>query len=53
MRFGHRQTFHGFEHMRLRGLTSAGDEFHLAATEQNPKTTALRLIRPPPDSAST
>jgi transposase len=51
MRFGHLKTHHGFERMRLRGLTGARDEFHLAAIVQNLKTMALRLIRPPPDQA--
>ena len=48
MRFAHLKTHHGFERMRLRGLSGAGDEFHLAAIVQNLKTLALRLIRPPP-----
>lgn len=48
MRFGHLKTHHGFERMRLRGLTGARDEFHLAAIVQNLKTMALRLIRSPP-----
>jgi hypothetical protein len=52
MRFGHLKTHHGFERMRLRGLTGARDEFHLAAIVQNLKTMALRLIRPPPDPAT-
>ena len=51
MRFGHLKTHHGFERMRLRGLTGARDEFHLAATVQNLKTMALRLIRPPAEPA--
>jgi transposase len=51
MRFGHLKTHHGFERMRLRGLSGARDEFHLAATVQNLKTMALRLIRPPPEPA--
>jgi hypothetical protein len=51
MRFGHLNTHHGFERMRLRGLTGARDEFHLAAIVQNLKTMALRLIRPPPEPA--
>src|SRR6516225_5938253 len=33
--------------MRLRGLTGARDEFHLAAIVQNLKTMALRLGHPP------
>jgi len=47
MRFGHLKTHHGFERLRLRGLSGARDEFHLAAIVQNLKTMALRLIRPP------
>jgi transposase len=31
MRFAHLKTHHGFERMRLRGLSGARDEFHLAA----------------------
>ena len=49
MRFGHLKTHHGFERLRLRGLSGARDEFHLAAIVQNLKTLALRLVRPPPD----
>ena len=52
MRFAHLKTHHGFERMRLRGLSGARDEFHLAAIVQNLKTLALRLVRPPPDLAS-
>jgi transposase len=48
MRFAHLKTHHRFERMRLRGLSGARDEFHLAAIVQNLKTLALRLIRPPP-----
>ena len=51
MRFAHLKTHHGFERMRLRGLSGARDEFHLAAIVQNLKTLALRLIRPPPEPA--
>ena len=43
MRFAHLKTHHGFERMRLRGLSGARDEFHLAAIVQNLKTLALRL----------
>jgi len=43
MRFAHLKVQHGFERMRLRGLSSARDEFHLAAIVQNLKTMALRL----------
>jgi hypothetical protein len=30
MRFAHLKTHHGFERLRLRGLSGARDEFHLA-----------------------
>jgi len=46
MRFAHLKTHHGFERMRLRGLSGARDEFHLAAIVQNLKTMALRLLSP-------
>ena len=46
MRFAHLKIHHGFERMRLRGLTGARDEFHLAAIVQNLKTLALRALRP-------
>lgn len=52
MRFGHLKTHHGFERLRLRGLSGARDEFHLAAIVQNLKTLALCLVRPPPDLAT-
>ena len=48
MRFAHLKTHHRFERLRLRGLSGARDEFHLAAIVQNLKTMALRLLRPPP-----
>jgi hypothetical protein len=51
MRFAHLKTHHGFERMRLRGLSGARDEFHLAAIVQNLKTMALRLLGPPPKLA--
>jgi hypothetical protein len=51
MRFAHLKTHYGFERLRLRGLSGARDEFHLAAIVQNLKTLALRLIRPPPAPA--
>ena len=44
MRFAHLKTHHGFERLRLRGLSGARDEFHLAAIVQNLKTMALRLV---------
>jgi hypothetical protein len=34
--------------MRLRGLSGARDEFHLAAIVQNLKTMALRILGTPP-----
>jgi transposase len=51
MRFAHLKTHHGFERMRLRGLSGARDEFHLAAIVQNLKAMALRLLGPPPKLA--
>jgi transposase len=48
MRFAHLKTHHRFERMRLRGLSGARDEFHLAAIVQNLKTLASRMIRPVP-----
>ena len=48
MRFAHLKIYHGFERMRLRGLSGARDEFLLAATVQNLKTLALRTLGPPP-----
>ena len=42
MRFAHLKTHHGFERMRLRGLSGARDEFHLAAIVQNLKSLAMR-----------
>jgi DDE family transposase len=53
MRSAHLKTHHGFERLRLRGLSGARDEFHLAAIVQNLKTMALRLVWPPPDLATT
>lgn len=52
MRFGHLKTHHGFVRMRLRGLSGASDEFHLAAIAQNLKTMALRLINLPVRAAA-
>src|SRR5437773_2176982 len=52
MRFAHLKTHNGFERLRLRGLSGARDEFHLAAIVQNLKTLALRLGWPPPDLAT-
>jgi hypothetical protein len=42
MRFAHLKTHHGFGRLRLRGLSGARDEFHLAAIAQNLKTLACR-----------
>ena len=49
MRFAHLKIYHGFERMRLRGLSGARDEFHLAAIVQNLKTLALRTLGPRPE----
>lgn len=49
MRFAHLKTHHRFERMRLRGLTGARDEFHLAAIVQNLKTLANRMACSPPN----
>jgi transposase len=46
MRFAHVKTHHGLERMRLRGLSGARDEFHLAAIVQNLKTLAGYIWRP-------
>ena len=46
MRFAHLKTHHRFERMRLRGLSGARDEFHLAAIVQNLKTLVLRALKP-------
>jgi hypothetical protein len=40
MRFAHLKIHHGSERMRLRGLSGARDEFHLAAfSPQQPSST--------------
>src|ERR1700693_1517395 len=49
MRFARLKTHHRFERMRLRGLSGARDEFHLAAIVQNLKTLAIRSGQPPPN----
>ena len=46
MRFAHLKTHPRFERMRLRGLSGARDEFHLAAIVQNLKTFANHIWRP-------
>ena len=53
MRFAHLKVHHRFERMRLRGLSGARDEFHLAATVQNLKTIATYIWRPPPEVMAT
>jgi len=53
MRFAHLKTHHRFERMRLRGLSGARDEFHLAAIVQNLKTLANHVWRPPPKAMTT
>jgi len=50
MRFAHLKTHHRFERLRLRGLSGARDEFHLAAIVQNLKTLASQLWQPPPET---
>jgi hypothetical protein len=52
MRFAHLKVHHRFERMRLRGLSGARDEFHLAAIVQNLKTIANHIWRPPPNLRS-
>jgi transposase len=52
MRFAHLKTHHNFDRMRLRGLSGARDEFHLAAIVQNLKTLAKHIWRPPPNMAA-
>jgi transposase len=52
MRFAHLKTHHRFERMRLRGLSGARDEFHLAAIVQNLKTLANHIWRPPQNAQS-
>ena len=46
MRSAHLKTHHGFESMRLRGLSGARDEFHLAAIVRNLKTLTLKILGP-------
>ena len=53
MRFAHLKTQHRFERMRLRGLSGARDEFHLAAIVQNLKTLAKHIWRPRPHEPTT
>jgi transposase len=53
MHFAHVKTHHGFERMRLRGISGARDEFHLAAIVQNLKTLANQIWRPWPSMPGT
>ena len=50
MKFAHVKSHHGFERLRLRGLSGARDECHLAAIVQNLKTLAKYIWRPPRDA---
>jgi hypothetical protein len=52
MRFGHLKTHHRFDQLRLRGLSGASDEFHLAAIAQNLKKMALQLSNLPVQAAT-
>src|SRR5471032_3033621 len=52
MKFAHVKSHHGFERLRLRGLSGARDECHLAAIVQNLKTLAKYIWRPPRDAMS-
>jgi Transposase DDE domain len=52
MRFAHLTIHHGFDRMRLRGLSGARDEFHFASIVQYLKTLALRALKPPNASVS-
>jgi transposase len=49
MKFAHAKSHHGFERLRLRGISGARDECHLVAIAQNLKTLA-KYIRRPPDA---
>ena len=48
MRFAHLKVQHGYERMRLRGLSGARDEFHLAAIVQNLKNNGAASRRAAP-----
>jgi transposase len=52
MKFAHVKSHHNFERLRLRGISGARDEFHLAAIVQNLKTLANHIWRPPPDATA-
>ena len=47
MKFAHVKSHHGFERLRLRGISGARDECHLVAIAQNLKTLAKYIWRPP------
>jgi IS5 family transposase len=47
MKFAHVKSHHGFERLRLRGITGARDECHLVAIAQNLKTLAKYIWQPP------
>jgi IS5 family transposase len=47
MLFAHLKRHMGFERLRLRGLSGASDEFLLAATVQNLRRLAKRVMPPP------
>lgn len=47
MKFAHAKSHHGFERLRLRGISGARDECHLVAIAQNLKTLAKYIWRPP------
>jgi IS5 family transposase len=51
MLFAHLKRHMGFERLRLRGLSGASDEFLLAATVQNLRRLAKRVM-PPPNPAT-
>ena len=46
MKFAHAKSHHGFERLRLRGISGARDECHLVAIAQNLKTLAKYIWRP-------
>jgi len=48
MLFAQPKRHHGFERLRLRGLTGTHDEFLVAATVQNLRRLAMLLAIPPP-----
>ena len=47
MKFAHVKSHHGFERLRLRGISGARDECHLVAIAQNLKTLVKYIWRPP------